>query len=117
MVSRREVDPTYENFMEFVRTQFTRKKYPQICTVNYKTIKVDKINSKPEQIVQAILNEYNFVGLVERLDESLVVLRLLLGLDAGEFQLKDMQVKNVCLNRYILTTGDILYLSSKRHGK
>ena len=32
----------------------------------------------------AILQEYDFVGLVEHLDESLVIMRLLLGLDAKE---------------------------------
>lgn len=35
-------------------------------------------------IITEILNEYNFIGLVEKLDESLVVLRLLLNLDAKD---------------------------------
>ena len=34
--------------------------------------------------VSKILNTYNFIGLTERLDESLVLLRLLLGLDAKD---------------------------------
>ena len=46
------------------------------------------------KIVQNMLREYDFIGLVERLDESLVLLRLLLGLNAG----------------------DILYISAKQSG-
>lgn len=94
MVSRREVDPTFENLMNYANSQFTKSNYPQINVINYKKNSIDEINNNPREIVQEILNEYDFVGLVERLDESLVALRLLLGLDAG----------------------DILYLSSKTHG-
>merc|ERR1711862_940496 len=46
-------------------------------------------------LFQEILNEYDFFGIVERFDESLVALRLLLGLDAG----------------------DIIYLSAKKSGE
>ena len=45
--------------------------------------------------VQGVLEQYDFIMIVERLDESLVVLQLLLGLD----------------------TSDILYVSAKRSGE
>ena len=47
-----------------------------------------------KQHVAQVINGYNFIGIIERLDESLVALQLLLGLD----------------------TSDILYMSSKVHG-
>lgn len=46
------------------------------------------------EMVEDILHDYDFIGLVERFDESLVIMRLLLGLDAK----------------------DILYVSGKKSG-
>jgi hypothetical protein len=47
-----------------------------------------------QDIVQKILDDYNFIGITERFDESLVVLQSLLG----------------------IPLGDLLYLSSKTNG-
>ena len=48
----------------------------------------------PFVIANSIMKEYNFVGVTERMEESIVVLQLLLG----------------------LTTGDVLFLNSKGNG-
>lgn len=94
-VSRRHVKPTYSKFFKYVKNEYEDKyRYPQLSVINHKLTGMGKLKKKPAKIVQNILNEYDFIGLVERLDESLVILRLLLGLGAG----------------------DILYLSSKTHG-
>ena len=49
---------------------------------------------RPVYAAQRILDDYNFIGVTERMDESLVVLKLLLNLELG----------------------DILYLSAKQNG-
>jgi len=49
---------------------------------DYKSIVDNKSNWT--NVIQEILEDYDFIGLTERFDESLVVIRFLLGLDAGD---------------------------------
>ena len=42
------------------------------------------LNYKPEKIVQDILDDYDFIAIMERMDESLVVFQMLLGLTTKE---------------------------------
>ena len=54
----------------------------EIAKVPYSGKKYDEFDWNEK--VQEILQSYDFIGITERMDESLVVLRLLLGLDAGD---------------------------------
>jgi Sulfotransferase family len=42
------------------------------------------LHYKPEKVVQDILDDFNFIAIMERMDESLVVLQMLLGLTTKE---------------------------------
>eukprot|EP00540_Astrosyne_radiata_P022775 CAMPEP_0116844032 /NCGR_PEP_ID=MMETSP0418-20121206/12437_1 /TAXON_ID=1158023 /ORGANISM="Astrosyne radiata, Strain 13vi08-1A" /LENGTH=230 /DNA_ID=CAMNT_0004474889 /DNA_START=1 /DNA_END=693 /DNA_ORIENTATION=- len=91
-VSDFKEDPTDENFMQFFYDDpFHRSNYyTKDLTLNKIKLKTGNVT----KIVQDILDEYNFIAITERMDESLVVMKMLLGLD---FQ-------------------DILYMSAKKHG-
>ena len=86
-ISRKKRTPNYESLMHYVGNQFKKHNYPQInfLTMNdyKKTDDGMSIVGDTKQMVQDILNEYDFIGVTERFDESLVALRLLLGLNAG----------------------------------
>jgi hypothetical protein len=76
-VSRLGVAPTSEGMIRFLRT---RQSYQlnYIYSANKKSIAVDT----PAKVIRHyVMEEYNFVALVERLDESLVVMKLLWGLE------------------------------------
>jgi len=79
--------PTLSDFKKYVDHSY-RKQLDFIQIKNYNE------NMNRTVMFQEILNNYDFLGIVERFDESLVALRLLLGLDAG----------------------DILYVSAKKSG-
>lgn len=85
-VSRRGVSPTDGNFVKFLET-ISNFELQYLSTVDTK-------NRDPVEIANRILNEYNFIMVTERMDESAVALQLLLGLD----------------------TSAILYLSSELSG-
>ena len=88
--------PTLNKIIKYSENEYSDKyRYPQISIINHKLSSLDEIKSSLIKIVHDILNEYDFIRLVEQLDESLVILRLLLRLN----------------------TGDVLYLSSKTHKK
>lgn len=94
MVGRHKMEPTDVNFqMTFEKKVImTRDYYLYILSTsnNYHS----RVENNPLQTAQAILNDYDFIAITERLDESLVVLQLLLN----------------------LSTADILYLSAKHNG-
>lgn len=87
-VSRKGRSPNHESLMHYVGKQFTTTNYPQLNFVITRSFKKSKdgmsIDGDVNQIVQTILNDYDFIGVTERFDESLVALRLLLGLNAGD---------------------------------
>jgi len=91
-VSDKKEDPTDENFQNFFFDDPGHRS-------NYftKDLAMDRVDWETDDkgaVIQTILDEYNFIGITERMDESLVVLKMLLGLD---FE-------------------DILYMSAKTNG-
>jgi len=95
-VGRKHVRPTLESF-KHTNKNYDLKHPPQINFISHRLpLRTEDLinNYTKKNLVQEIMNEYDFIGVTERLDESLVALRLILGLDAG----------------------DILYVSSKVSG-
>jgi hypothetical protein len=94
-LSRNFIQPTDENIKKYMR-----ETKPSVDNYYLRWLSVDKPfnfrtdHEKIPSIVQSIVNEYDFLGISERLDESLVALQMILN----------------------LTTSDILYLSAKVNG-
>lgn len=90
----RHYAPSFTHFQTFIYQSYRDfNQYPQVGYVSpYKLTLKDLKGNKT--LVQEILYNYDFIGLMERFDDSLVVLRLILGLNAG----------------------DILYTKSKKNG-
>eukprot|EP00588_Corethron_pennatum_P006480 CAMPEP_0194289302 /NCGR_PEP_ID=MMETSP0169-20130528/38792_1 /TAXON_ID=218684 /ORGANISM="Corethron pennatum, Strain L29A3" /LENGTH=237 /DNA_ID=CAMNT_0039036541 /DNA_START=616 /DNA_END=1329 /DNA_ORIENTATION=- len=86
-----QIYPRAGDMMYYVSTEAIKRR--RLAPMYDKGYKIKNIKVF-EEIVAEILDDYNFIGTAERLDESLVLLRLLLDLDAG----------------------DIIYLSSKTNG-
>ena len=76
-----------ENLKEYAISQYTNRDYPQMSFVLPNHTKIDKTTGhligNATEIVEDVLNKYDFIGVNERFDESLVAMRLLLDLDAG----------------------------------
>lgn len=95
-VSRLKLEPSDANFKKYM---LEMRKY---MTNNYFLLDMTlqpflpkrNPNFTIDKAVQQIVQNYDFIGLVERMDESLVILKMILGLDMN----------------------DILYLSAKRNG-
>jgi len=95
-VSREKVEPTDRNFQKWIQDE------QDILHRYYlKTLSVDNIfnaslnpDFDPVATANKIMDDYDFMGLTERMEESAVVLQLLLG----------------------LKTGDILYTNAKGSG-
>jgi hypothetical protein len=106
IVSEQKQDPTDENFQRFfsqhagswsnyyTKDLSMKQGRRTHWTTGESTATTTATAYQDSRTVQQILNQYNFIAITERLDESLVVLKLLLGLD----------------------TEDILYMSAKKHG-
>lgn len=77
-VARKGITPNDSNFQAFCDS------HPQSYISRYLTVTgLDgKSPSIPDQ-VQSILDSYDFIGIVERLDESLVAMQMILGLDTS----------------------------------
>lgn len=95
MVSRRKLDPTDRNFKKHIlvdlRSHFTDYYYGALHTKSQFKREVED----PIDVANKILSEeYNFIGITERLEESAVVLMMLMN----------------------LKMSDILYLSAKGKG-
>lgn len=91
-VSDKKEDPTDENFQNyFFDDPGHRRNY---FTKDLTTVPIDWETADKNEVVQSIIDEYNFIGITERMDDSLVVLKMLLDLD---FE-------------------DILYMSAKTNG-
>ena len=91
--SRNFIQPTDENIRKYMR-----ETSPPIDNYYLRWLSVnetfDAAKHHPEVVVRDIIHEYDFLGVSERLDESLVVLQMLLE----------------------LKTSDLLYLSAKVQG-
>ena len=91
-VSRENVDANnINNFIEFLQQKIPKDYY---LLALYPDHIYTREQYNPIQISNIILNEYNFIGITERMDESAVVLMMLLN----------------------LKLSDILYLSAKTNG-
>lgn len=103
-VSREKVEPTNENFQSMIEQNLIHHQnyYLNIHEIPHykkkpdgglgKRIRIPQDNFR--QRANQILADFDFIGITERFDESVVVLQLLLG----------------------LRTRDVLYLNSKRNG-
>lgn len=92
-VSRDSWEPTDKNF--FRHFQENAKDIDNYYLYYMKTDRAfDREKGDIYGTVQSIMSEYNFIGILERLDESLILLQMILGLQ----------------------TSDILYLKSKVNG-
>jgi hypothetical protein len=93
-VSRFKWEPTDFNVKWYFQHQEVKKIHNYYLYFMKTDVEFDREHGNIYNAVKHIMDEYNFIGILERLDESLVVLQMLLSLD----------------------TSDILYLKSKVHG-
>ena len=93
-VSRKKLEPTDANLIGFLRQN--RKDFMQdyYYRALYTKARFDRESMSPIKAANQILRTYNFIGITERLDESFVVLMMILR----------------------LKMADILYLSAKTKG-
>lgn len=88
-VKREKVEPTDENFKDYMsQATFDNQYFQTLSMVDYQGVEEEV------EFANKILHDYDFIGVTERMDDSLVVLSMLLNLQ--------------------LT--DILYLSAKGNG-
>ena len=93
-VSEDGVQPTDERFLRFLYNNSQALSNYYVRDLAMHSIKNLDEMENDDELVQEIINEYDFIGITERMDESLVVLKMLLDLDFG----------------------DILYMSAKTQG-
>jgi hypothetical protein len=93
-VSRRGVEPTLSNFEKFIGDNEVNDYAYYLKTLSVRKRLNPYRTDMYDTFVQELLDGYNFLGVMERFDESLAVLQLLLGLE----------------------TQDMLYLSTKTQG-
>jgi hypothetical protein len=93
-VSKRNVKATEDNFRRFLVKKDPHNKRDYYLQGLHPLQQFDRDKHDPVEAAQEILKEYDFIGITERLDESVVVLMMLLN----------------------LKMGDILFLSSKTKG-
>jgi len=79
-VDQKGMTQSYHCFKEFMLSQDMKKYYIHQLSTKHFASSSDDIN----EAIRQIFCEYNFIGVAERLDESLVVLSLLLGLKLGD---------------------------------
>ena len=76
-VGRKHQKPNLLNFKKYMKKKCSTKIPPQVNYIGHKqslTLEDIKDENSKRKTVQDIINEYNFMGVVERLDESLVAL-------------------------------------------
>ena len=81
-VSRDKVDPTDQNFRLMLETPSRKHQDMYIRSLNFKEHTHERENK--HQVVNQILFGYDFIGITERMDESLVVMKILLGLETSD---------------------------------
>ena len=79
-VGRNYKEPTLENFKQ--HTAFNM----QISFISPRNISLNDLNTEEQRrrTVKKIIDEYYFMGVTERMDESLIALQFILGLDTGD---------------------------------
>ena len=99
-VSKQGVEPLDEHFREFIQQgpQDLAHHYLKRLSLRPIPTTIDRNGTmmlqQPMQVIQAILKDYDFIGVTERMEESMVVLSMLLD----------------------VPLADILYLSGRQHG-
>lgn len=93
-VSKRQKQPTASNFQEFLVTRDPQGKKDYYLQTLCPFRRFNRDRHDPIKTMREILQEYDFIGITERLDESLIVLMMLLR----------------------LPMADILYVSAKTSG-
>jgi len=91
-VSQEKEDPVDDNFQSYFKNR--RKIFANYYTKDLTTRPIDLDNEDHSKIVQDILAQYNFIAITERMNESLVVFKML----------------------FDLSFKDILYTSAKTSG-
>lgn len=77
-VSRRGQDPTDENFLQYIADWWAERKDYYIGVLSLGVEVVDRTRHDPVHLANTILQGYNFIGVTERMNESVVVLSMLL---------------------------------------
>ena len=80
-VSRFKLEPSYENFKQYFRERVFLSNY-FLWDMSLNGFN-NEVKNKTK-VVQEIMEGYDFIGVTERMDESLVVLKMLLGLDLND---------------------------------
>jgi hypothetical protein len=100
-VSRHKMEPTDQNFIDYIRSSAKQSRnnivydyyLGALSTVRYRPGKSTNTSQKVKT-ANRILNNYDFIGITERMDESVVALSMLNG----------------------LALADVIYLKAKGHG-
>lgn len=93
-VSRFKNEPTFDNFKNYLNSRYFLNNY-FLWDMGFGNFNGSKATwMRKKQVAHDIIHGYDFIGLMERMDESLVVLKMLLNLQFN----------------------DILYLSAKGNG-
>ena len=80
-VSRRGLEANVTNFINYEKQMY--RSDVDIPQIHYLIPEIKEDNEN-EDIIQNMLDSYDFIGLTERLDESLVALRFILNLNADD---------------------------------
>ena len=95
-VSRRKVEPTDSNFQEYILARPTLQDYyirslnlvehlkPVVWSYSINKNDYSVVKGIRQHVGTHILHNYDFIGITERMDESLVVMQLLLGLNVTD---------------------------------
>lgn len=80
-VSRNKVEPTDKNFQEYAYKPVSATYYlDNVAPVKEQ----DVVPNNTHTVMQATLDQYNFIGITERFDESVVALQMILDLPPGD---------------------------------
>lgn len=83
VVSRKKIKPTISSFKKYTAMQKNYYlKLHKLTDANWKW--ANKTDQYYQNIIDDILQDYNFIGVTERFDESLVVLQKLIGVPMGD---------------------------------
>lgn len=85
-VSRNQTSPTDANFMSYLRAKGWYKNF------QLNNLKLNGTDSDPIKAINEILNGYDFIGVSERMEESVVALQTLLGLEPADVLYLDSKV-------------------------
>ena len=98
VVTRMEIEPTYNNFIKYLNGQYSNFDTSQISFVSTRKLQMRELSNRSnmKKVVQEIIDDCDFIGIHERFDESLVVLRFLLGLSAGDIMYLSSKVNGGC---------------------